>query len=542
MDFTGANASICDSNGELILYSNGMHIHDSTHTDIINGDTIGYSDYWDIWVAEDYYPNGDDWITGYPGIQMVQILPVGDKYYIIYKMRKIEGQEATVISLNYSIINKTEDGKYEVEAKDIVVHEDEFNFMQINATRHANGQDWWMTQQNKEADSMYVYLINEDGISLHNTLLKEKRTSSVNTLPQTYFSPAGDKLAISHGQSIPDNNTERIFVNRLFDFDRCTGDITELGSDTTVNKRLFGICSFSPSGQYLYTSSYDTIYQYDVWAEDWVSTRTSIAGYDGFFFQYDFYGSPMQNTELGPMITGPDGRIYSVPPGDNRYLNVIEYPDEKGIDAEVVQHKINLPTQNFRSVPNFPNFRLGPQDGSPCDTLGYDNHPEALFRYAQDTSDYLNVRFTDLSYYEPTQWLWEFVDGTTYDGKKPYYHKFDEDGAYEVCLTVSNDNSSNKYCKTLYLGVTSTDNTVEPTYEILLYPNPVIDQLSIDIRNYLPADANVNIYNELGQLVLRLSVYGGWNSIDVVHLNSGFYFYTIIEKGRSIHNGKFVKQ
>ncbi|MBP9136999.1 MAG: T9SS type A sorting domain-containing protein, partial [Flavobacteriales bacterium] len=34
------------------------------------------------------------------------------------------------------------------------------------------------------------------------------------------------------------------------------------------------------------------------------------------------------------------------------------------------QHAIELPTYNFNSLPNHPNYHLGPIDGSVCDSLG----------------------------------------------------------------------------------------------------------------------------------------------------------------------------
>ncbi|MBK8966601.1 MAG: hypothetical protein IPM36_07930 [Lewinellaceae bacterium] len=61
-------------------------------------------------------------------------------------------------------------------------------------------------------------------------------------------------------------------------------------------------------------------------------------------------------------------------------------------------------------MPNFPNYRLGPLDGSPCDTLGLDNLPAAHFRWEfWDTLTPLNVSFTDLSIYEPATWQWDLV-------------------------------------------------------------------------------------------------------------------------------------
>ena len=51
------------------------------------------------------------------------------------------------------------------------------------------------------------------------------------------------------------------------------------------------------------------------------------------------------------------------------YLHVIEYPDLKGKACNVKQHAIKLNIVNAFTAPNFPNYRLGPLKGSPCDTL-----------------------------------------------------------------------------------------------------------------------------------------------------------------------------
>ena len=50
----------------------------------------------------------------------------------------------------------------------------------------------------------------------------------------------------------------------------------------------------------------------------------------------------------------------------------------------------------------------------------------------------LNVGFTDTSTGNPTQWLWDFGDGTTSTSRSPS-HTYSQTGNYTVKLTVSND-------------------------------------------------------------------------------------------------------
>ena len=273
---------------------------------------------------------------------------------------------------------------------------------------------------------------------------------------------------------------------------------------------------------------------------DWKSTKQIVAEYDGFFFQYT-EASGKWPTEFGPMALGPDGRIYSVPAGDARFVSVIEYPDEEGENCQMLQHKIMLPTQNFISTPNFPHYRLGPLDGTSCDSLGIDNNPIALFRYAQDSANHLNVRFTNLSYYRPESWSWDFGDETSFEGKDPFYHEYEENGAYHVCLTVNNENSENKYCKTIYVGVTSTKYGTLVDEQVNVFPNPVESVLYIELRDYIPQNGRLKIYDELGQFLRDVEILNGWNHFEVKDLTKGIYFYSLYDNHRALHSGRFIK-
>jgi PKD repeat protein len=64
----------------------------------------------------------------------------------------------------------------------------------------------------------------------------------------------------------------------------------------------------------------------------------------------------------------------------------------------------------------------------------------------------LTVDFTDESTGAPTTWLWEFGDGATSPDQNPTY-KYVNAGSYNVSLTVTNADGSNKQTKTAFILV-----------------------------------------------------------------------------------------
>jgi PKD repeat protein len=99
-------------------------------------------------------------------------------------------------------------------------------------------------------------------------------------------------------------------------------------------------------------------------------------------------------------------------------------------------------------MPYFPNYRLGPIDGSSCDTLGINNIPVASF-YWEATG--LDVGFSNTSYHEPTSYIWDFGDPTGGSGNTSTevnpHHIYPAPGSYNVCLTAANNNGSDIICK-----------------------------------------------------------------------------------------------
>ncbi len=257
----------------------------------------------------------------------------------------------------------------------------------IIATRHANGRDWWIVKPYRLLEGTYFrWLYTPVGL---------ERQADLRMLPyhhtwQSAFRPDGSAFALATGYGSGSQDLEV----HLMDFDRCSGtfsnerviDATPWRDQDTV--RTGGIC-FSPSGQYLYVMGYDTVYQYDTWAPDIPSTRTIILAYDGWlhlgFFPAHFYLAGL----------APNGKIYITTNSSTPALTVINQPDLPGILCDAVQRGQPHYQPNCSTIPNHPNYLLGPLHGSPCDTLTAVREPTAA-DYAVDigpipTDRYLRV-------------------------------------------------------------------------------------------------------------------------------------------------------
>jgi hypothetical protein len=239
---------------------------------------------------------------------------------------------------------------------------------------------------------------------------------------------------------------------------------------------------------------------------------------------------------------GPDGRLYSGTGYGQPYLHVIEKPNLRGLNCIPRRMGIPLQTRN-NSTPNFPHFRLGPIDGSACDSLGIDNVPWAWWRYDQDTGRYRCFEFVDLSAYIPSEsapeWYWDLGDGTQSRDTSPV-HCFQKDGVYEVCLIVKNKYGADTLCRTLRVGTTSTDDHGKAVISTELFPNPAADHFVLNVHDYLPESMYLHLKNAQGQTVHRERVYQGSNVIDLQDLTPGLYSALIYERGVLMKAEKLV--
>ena len=315
-------------------------------------------------------------------------------YHLFYGEELIVFDPSIAVGMGFyhAIIDMAQnDGLGKVTQRKLQITSDTLSGGRIVATRHANGRDWWIVISELFTNTYKRYLLTPEGMKeMPDQMIGEP---IVTGFGMAGFAPDGSKYVVVEGKET--TGPAHVYV---YDFDRCTGLLSNYRHwEIPIGLIYSEGCAISPNSRYLYAFAYSELWQYDLWADDIEASGTLVAEYDGFqdlgFFSTRFYQAAL----------APDGKIYGTAPSAARYMHIIHRPDEPGLACMVEQHGLRLPTFNSFAAPNWPNYRLGPLDGSPCDTLGLDNLPLARFRI-DTTETATTYGFHDLSDYEPTEW------------------------------------------------------------------------------------------------------------------------------------------
>ena len=531
-----ANAGICDAEGNLLFYTNGYVIMNRMHQLMQNGAGL----------APGLMTN--DWLPyGLPLDQGAIALPMpghDSMYYLIHARREaflngpVNGQSSGAFPLYFSVVvfdSLSPQGM--VLEKNVILTEERIIHGKLTAVRHANGRDWWILVFKYFSNHYYRFLLSPEGVIEH--LADSVGQIIPSGVGQAVFSPDGTKyvkLNLHLGPKLD-----------IYYFNRCLGLLDAPSHLTYLEQALFAGVAFSPNSRYLYVSSQRYLYQYDTWAEDLEASRLVIAQ-----LPWDVPGIPYTN--FGMMQLGPDGKIYISGYWVNR-LHIIHNPNARGAACELEINAIDWGYSIERSIPNHPYYGLGPWDGSPCDTLGIDHHPQAAFRHREQSG---TVQFWDYSLFFPTQWQWDFGDGSAGSTEQNPTHAYAAPGEYIVCLTVSNAHASSTWCDTVRVEVVSSTagfgsagfGSAQPAV-VEIWPNPVPSGVPATlVAEGIPVGRRglsvVEIRDALGRLALRFTapVVNGRirQELDMSGLPAGVYFYELrTHDGLRIGSGKMVR-
>jgi hypothetical protein len=391
--------SISDTAGNLLMHCNGFAVYDSAFNIISGADSLNCCNI--VWQNNynDGYPNID-------GVTIVKKPGSDNEYWVINKSVEsavVPVQHGISYALRLTRIIDGQDGTFQTAIRDTFFYADSIEGIgTMELCRHANGRDWWLMQRDYYANHWYVFLVDPTGISLKNEFFFNEYQAY--TYAQSVFSPDGSKFIIG-GTHATINDS---MIVARFDFDRCTGTLSNPDyyywlNDTTV---VSSGCAISPNSRYLYVATTLDMYQFDLDATDWKASRTVVATRDTFLMSQGYAIS------FTRMQLAPDNKIYNAG-GLNEYLSTIDNPDEAGLACNVNQHSFKLPARNHRTMPNFPNYRMGPIDGSDCDTLGIDvlsdlsskldNNNASINLYPNPAIDYITLMIPRITK------SWEFV-------------------------------------------------------------------------------------------------------------------------------------
>ena len=313
-------------------------------------------------------------------------MPKSDNLYIIYypynaavpigAVRPVKLYSGLVdMAANEGLGKVTE--KYKVELADTL------GGCFLTAVQHANGYDWWIVVPRYQSNGYYNLLLDSTGT--HFKFLQnvgEPWRGASDGSGQAVFSPDGKTYA----------RINPSFGLHLYDFDRCTGEMS--------NARHFKVddnfgpqgVAISPNSRYLYAPSSKNLWQFDLLAADVETSRVLVDTYDP---------TVPSNPVFYMSYLAPDNKIYIAGTGSHRYLHIINAPNNAGLACDFAQHGLWLPTYNYASLPNNPYYRLGPLD-VPCDpptnsveqtTLHY---PKRVNILPNPTEDYFTLQVSEV--------------------------------------------------------------------------------------------------------------------------------------------------
>lgn len=343
-------ANICDKQGNLLFYTNGDYVADSTDAPMQNGLNISPSAFADS--------------LGLPVPQACLILQQPDssnKYFLFHNGLDNPPNNNLSYKLYYSIIDMNLNaGKGAVTQKNTVVITDILNPGHITACRHGNGRDWWIVFMKYNSNIIYKLLLTPGGV--FGPYMQAVGMNRQNDAGQVVFSNDGSKFVYFNANYLTTG------VLEIFDFDRCTGDFSNsVYVSIPMSSGFGGGAAFSANNRFLYTANIDSIYQFDMNSSNIGASKINVAAWDNY---YDtVYTFPPFPALFDKMQLAPIGRIYITTGNSTEKLHYIEYPDSLDTACHVVQHGIQLPSLYFNTLPNHPNYFLGRDTGSVCDTI-----------------------------------------------------------------------------------------------------------------------------------------------------------------------------
>ncbi|GLU52703.1 hypothetical protein Dfri01_21640 [Dyadobacter frigoris] len=300
-------ASICDEDGKLLLYTNGIQIWNNKHKVIEGANDLG----------------GNDSAT-----QSAIIIPKPGDPNIYYVFTTFTYLTCIIVDLR---LNQGEGG---IVSKNILM---EHSTEKLTAVQHCNGGDFWILAHEPGNNIFRNYLLTKDGLAksfIKNTVGSNYTNSS--SLGYLKFSPSGTKLAsglFSKG------------TFELYDFDNSSGIIS---NSVTIKHtdflRAYGL-EFSPDENFLYvTETLQTasrIFQLDISDKDpheIIKSKITI-------------GQTMESY-FGALKLGPDNKIY-VAKNRMKSLGVINNPNSKGLSCDYLSEGFELKSVGGIGLPNF---------------------------------------------------------------------------------------------------------------------------------------------------------------------------------------------
>lgn len=309
-------ASISDSAGNLLFYTDGVTVWNRLHI---------------------VMPNGTGLMGNGSSTQSAMIVPQPNVHgkYFIFTVDCFENSLQN--GLRYSVVDMSLQGGFGdvTVVKNILLTTPVCE--KLTAVRHQNGQDIWIVTHKYGTAEFYSYLLTSAGVNPAAVISSSGNPISGNMIDAIGYLKAnlqGTKLAAA---------TDFLLYFEIFDFDNATGIVSNGITSPAIYQGAYGV-EFSPDGTKLYLSSESSpnIHQFDL-------TLGSAAA----IFASDQIIATSVTTTIGALQLGPDQKIYCCRYFTN-WVSCITSPNSAGTACAYIDNAVNLATSMCRI--GFPNF------------------------------------------------------------------------------------------------------------------------------------------------------------------------------------------
>ena len=299
-------ATISDTAGNLLFYTNGMTVWNKNHEIMDNGTGLTSN-------------------QSYTQAALIVPQPGNDSIFFIF----------TTGYLRYSIVNILRgDGLGEVVEKnsDLILSGTE----KLAATFHSNGHDVWISTHGKDNNQFFSFLLTKNGI------VSCPIVSQIGSVMSSQASAGAGEMEFSYSGNVAAVSFFGSKFFELYTFDNVTG---EFGNPIKVNvspSYPYGIC-FSLNEKFIYLSERNRF----------------LVQYNISNFQFDSINnsrveiSALGNADIQGLQIIPSGEILVTNPGLDS-IGIILFPNESAPQCQYIPSYVSLGMK--KGTHNFPNF------------------------------------------------------------------------------------------------------------------------------------------------------------------------------------------